>query len=99
MVDNVLLIGGSGFLGTALAENFARRNILFTVFSRSRVCPPRLARVIHQHEELAVYVSGDCRDAKLIEKVISRHGSIIYLAYTNMGRVEADLPLGEKSFK
>jgi len=95
MSNNVLLIGGSGFLGTALAEKFAQRDMPFTVLSRSRMCPPRLARVIHEHKKLAVYVSGDCRDEELIEEVISRHGPIIYLAYTNMRGVSSGDPTTE----
>lgn len=95
MVDNVLLIGGSGFLGTALAENFARRKIPFTVFSRSKVCPPRLARVLHEHGHLGVYASGDCRDGALIEELVARHGHIIYLAYSNMAGVAAGDPATE----
>ena len=95
MSDNVLLIGGSGFLGTALAENLARRGTPFTVLSRSRVCPPRLARLLHEHGNLGAYVSGDCRDEKLTDEVIARHDQIIYLAYTNMGGVSSADPITE----
>ena len=92
MPDNVLLIGGSGFIGTALAENLARRNIKSTVFLRSKVCPPRLAQVLKQSEDIGLYANGDCRDKRLIDELIARHSHIIHLAYANMRGVSCADP-------
>lgn len=92
MVDNVLLIGGSGFIGTAVAENLAWRNIKFTVLSRSKVCPPRLAQVLKKSEDLGVYAHGDCRDKRLIDELIAQHSHIIHLAYANMWGVSSAGP-------
>jgi nucleoside-diphosphate-sugar epimerase len=95
MVDNALLIGGSGFIGTAVAENLARRNIKFTVLSRSKVCPPRLAQMLKQSEDLGVYAHGDCRDKRLIDELIARHSHIVHMAYTNMKGVSCADPSTE----
>ena len=62
--------------------------------SRSKVCPPRLAQMLKQSEDLGVYAHGDCRDKRLIDELIARHSHIIHLAYANMwGVSSADPPM------
>lgn len=95
MGDRILLIGGGGFLGTALAENLAQRRLAFTVLSRSKTCPERLSQVFKQCGDLGTYASGDCRDKRFIDELIARHTHVIHLAYANMRGVSCADPSTE----
>lgn len=91
MAERTLLIGGAGFIGTAVAEALSRQGRRFTVVSRSKVCPPRLAKLLEMVGGLGEYLYGDSRDARLIDRLVAGHKLVIHLAHAQMkGVTSAD---------
>lgn len=91
MSERILLIGGAGFLGTAVAEVLSREGRRFTVVSRSKVCPPRLGKLLERAGGLGQYVYGDSRDAQLNDRLVADHKSVVHLAHAQMkGVTSAD---------
>lgn len=94
MTGRVLLIGGAGFLGTAVAGILSREGRRFTVVSRSKVCPPRLAEFLEGAGGSGEYVYGDSRDAQLIDRLVADHENVVHLAHAQMkGVTSADLSM------
>ena len=97
MSEQTLLIGGAGFLGTAVAEILSREGRRFTVVSRSKVCPPDLAKLMGGSKGFGNYVYGDSRDAKLVDQLVAAHAEVVYLAHSQMKGVTSTDPLMELS--
>lgn len=97
MSEKVLLIGGAGFLGTAVADILARQGSRFTLVSRSKVCPPRLANLLEGSGGSGEYVYGDARDAQLIDRLVADHENVVHLAHAQMKGVTSADPSMELS--
>jgi UDP-glucose 4-epimerase len=97
MADGFLLIGGAGFLGTSLAELMLHQGRRFTILSRSKVCPPRLAKIIATSSNLASYIYGDSRDAALVDRLVVEHEGVVHLAHAQMRGVTSTDPSMELS--
>jgi UDP-glucose 4-epimerase len=95
MADGFLLIGGAGFLGTALAELMRKRGQRFTILSRSKVCPPRLAKLLVASKGLGEYVYGDSRDVSLVDRLVADHDGVVHLAHAHMRGVTSTDPTME----
>lgn len=93
----ILLIGGAGFLGTAVAELLSKLGKPFTVLSRSKICPPELVALISSSGGLGTYVYGDSRDAELVDHLVANHADVVFLAHSNMRGVTVTDPLMELS--
>ena len=92
-----LLIGGAGFIGMALAEQLLQDGRRFTILSRSKVCPPRLAQLIDASHGSSVYVYGDARDTSLIDRLVADHEEVVHLAHAQMRGVTSTDPFMELS--
>ena len=97
MSEQNLLIGGAGFLGTAVAEILSREGRRFTVVSRSKVCPLHLGKLMERARGLGEYVYGDSRDAQLIDRLVAEHKNVIHLAHAQMKGVTSSDPTMELS--
>jgi UDP-glucose 4-epimerase len=97
MSGRILLIGGGGFLGTAVAELLASSGRRFTVLSRSKICPPHLAALVNSSASSGSYVYGDCRDAQLVDHLVAQHQQVVYLAHAHMRGVAVADPYMELS--
>jgi UDP-glucose 4-epimerase len=98
MANGLLLIGGAGFLGTALAAQLLHGGSRFTILSRSKVCPPRLGKLLESSKGLGEYVYGDSRDVSLVDHLVSDHNGVVYLAHAQMRGVtstDASMELGD----
>ena len=91
MSERILLIGGAGFLGMAVAEILSREGRRFTVVSRSKLCPPRMGKLLEEAGGLGDYVYGDSRDAQLVDRLVADHKNVVHLAHAQMkGVTSAD---------
>lgn len=79
--SNILLIGGSGFLGTALAEGLSRREWQVGVFDR---CPPREPK-----KNVEAFV-GEAGEAGLLQRALARYPRVVYLAQATAAAPAAD---------
>ena len=92
MNPRVLLVGGAGFLGVAVTEMLLRQGRRFTVFSRSKVCPPQLAKLLERVGGLGEYVYGDSRDAQSVDCLVANHKNVVHLAHAQMKGVTSEDP-------
>jgi len=97
MTGEFLLIGGAGFLGTALARLLQKQGQRYTILSRSKVCPPRLAKLLETSKGLGEYVYGDSRDVSLVDRLVAEHEVIVHLAHAQMRGVTSTDPSMELS--
>jgi UDP-glucose 4-epimerase len=84
--DSILLLGGAGFIGTALARRLAVRGQRVHVISRK---PPA-------HSEPGIVVhAGNLGDAVLLEKLLPECGTVVHLASTTTPGTSAAHPARE----
>lgn len=79
--SNILLIGGSGFLGTALAEGLSRREWQVGIFDR---CPPR-----EPNKNVETFI-GELSEADLLQRALTRYSRVVYLAQATATAPAAD---------
>ena len=79
--SSILLIGGSGFLGTALAEGLSRRGWQVGIFDR---LPPR------EPKENVKTLIGELSDADLLQRALDRYPRVVYLAQATATAPAAD---------
>src|SRR5262245_53201553 len=96
---HVLITGGAGFLGKALAAQLLERGHLVGVDGRDeRIEEITLTDVVEAQgldDSRVVRVSGDIADRALLERVITtRTTAIFHLAAVVSGQAEADFDLG-----
>lgn len=85
--QSVLLIGGSGFLGTALAGYLVSRGWVVHVLSRSLTVAPS-GKSIYVHQ-------GAIDDRALLEKVLPECETVVHLASDTTPGISAGKPLME----
>jgi UDP-glucose 4-epimerase len=71
MKSEILLVGGSGFLGSALAEGLSRREWRVGIFDR---LPPREPR-----KNVETFI-GESSDADLLRRALAQYPRVVYLA-------------------
>jgi UDP-glucose 4-epimerase len=81
MKSEILLVGGSGFLGTALAEGLSRREWRVGIFDR---LPPRAPG-----ENVETFI-GDSSDTSLLRRALAKYPRVVYLAQTTAVAPAAD---------
>jgi len=79
--SSILLIGGSGFLGTALAEGFSRREWQVGIFDR---LPPREPK-----ENVETFI-GELSEADLLQRALAQYPRVVYLAQSTAAAPAAD---------
>jgi len=65
---NILITGGSGFIGSHFVDTFIERGHRVTVYDRT-------AQV---HEHRAAFIHGDLKDRQSVEEVVRRHDFVIH---------------------
>ena len=79
--SNILLIGGSGFLGTALAEGLSRREWQVGIFDR---CPPREPKT-----NVETFI-GELSEVDVLQRALARYRRVVYLAQATAAAPAAD---------
>ena len=90
IINRVLLLGGSGFIGTAVAEQLARQDILVTVITRRRERGNHLFLL-----PTVDVVEADVFNAAQLEELIRHHDAVINLTgvlHGDFERVHVTLP-------
>lgn len=82
--SSILLVGGSGFLGTALAEGLSRREWHVGIFDR---CPPRVPK-----KNVETFI-GEVSEAGLLQRALARYPRVVYLAQATVTAPAADRQL------
>ena len=81
MKSEILLVGGSGFLGTALAEGLSRRDWRVGIFDR---LPPREPR-----KNVETFI-GESSAADLLRRALAQYPRVVYLAQATAVAPAAD---------
>jgi UDP-glucose 4-epimerase len=81
MNSEILLVGGSGFLGTALAEGLSRREWRVGIFDR---LPPR-----EPGKNVETFI-GESSDADLLRRALAQYPRVVYLAQATAVAPAAD---------
>ncbi len=81
MKSEILLVGGSGFLGTALAEGLSRRDWHVGIFDR---LPPR-----QPQENVEIFI-GELSNTDLLRQALAQYPRVVYLAQTAATAPAAD---------
>ncbi|CAN5591777.1 NAD-dependent epimerase/dehydratase family protein [soil metagenome] len=76
------ITGGSGFIGTFVAQKLSRNNVEVTIFDKRSPSPESLS--------LCKYIQGDLLDLEKIKEAISGHDVVYHLA------ANADISMGVK---
>lgn len=79
--SSILLIGGAGFLGTALAHGLSRREWQVGIYDR---LPPREPR-----RSVETFI-GELGEADLLQRALSRYPRVVYLAQATATAPAAD---------
>lgn len=74
-MNDILIIGASGFIGSALLNYFEKQNVPVTVIARSP------ERVFTQSPETCV-IKGDLEDIESLKEAVARAKTIYYLAHS-----------------
>ncbi len=91
--SRVLVTGGAGFIGTALAQGWAKRTAAWIAYD-SMLEQVHGTQVIPDLPENASFIRGDVRDAKLLAEVVAdvRPDVVIHLAAETGTGQSLDLP-------
>jgi UDP-glucose 4-epimerase len=81
MKSEILLVGGSGFLGSALAEGLSRREWRVGIFDR---LPPRAPM-----KNVETFI-GESSDADLLRRALAQYPRVVYLAQATAVAPAAD---------
>lgn len=90
-LDNVLVIGGSGFIGCSLVPRLALGAGKVTVLSRTGPNGDVQAGV----PENVSYVRGDFGDAAVLLPLLDSHDTVIHLAYATVPNTSFDNPMAD----
>lgn len=77
---NIMLIGGTGFIGSFVADCLSKLGHRLTLFHRTKSSKPRFAEI-----------QGDCSSSEILKKAIESHHPdlIIHMYALNQGHIEA----------
>jgi UDP-glucose 4-epimerase len=81
MKSEILLVGGSGFLGTALAKGLSHREWRVGIFDR---LPPK-----EPQENIETFI-GDSSDTSLLRQALAKYPRVVYLAQATAVAPAAD---------
>tara|TARA_B100000029_G_scaffold513672_1_gene613955 strand:+ start:7443 stop:8429 length:987 start_codon:yes stop_codon:yes gene_type:complete len=77
--NDILLIGGAGYIGTVITNYFLRKNFKITCLDNLIYNQSKSIKKFKNKRNYK-FIFGDLRDKKLIKKVIKNHTNIIILA-------------------
>ncbi len=80
MKDKILITGGTGFIGSHLAETFFKKNFKVTVFDRYNPNYNLGNLEYSKYKNKINYIFGDIRDYDSVNKAIEKNDIIIHLA-------------------
>ena len=80
MKNNILVTGGSGFIGSAIVKYLVKRNLNVIVYdNNSRGKIERLKSI----KKKIKFIKGDIRDKKKLFSIKENVDTVIHLAYVN----------------
>ena len=87
--ETVLILGATGFLGTAIGEQLAREGYGLVLFARQR------PEALHPYERDAEWIEGDASDASAYEHVLDRVTHVVYALTGLLPKQSNDNPLDD----
>ena len=91
MIKNVLITGGAGYVGSALADKLIEKNYQVTVFDLFIY-----GEKVFKYQNKIKQIKGDIRNIELLKKTIPSHDAVIHLAcISNDPSFELDPVLGK----
>ena len=82
MIKKILITGGAGYVGSALADELVSKNYDVSVID---LCI--YGREVFKNSNKINLVVGDIRDIDLLKKIIPGHDAVIHLAYISNDQV------------